>query len=73
MHDCCLPHAGGFTAPVEAHNVLALRISPTAASEAHERWRPWAPSSGSSSEPLLQGSLLGTEVGVDDMPVFSSA
>ncbi len=34
--------AGCFTAPVEAHNVLALRITPVEeGAEENERWRPW--------------------------------
>ena len=34
--------SGSFTAPVEAHNVLALRITPVEENaERNERWRPW--------------------------------
>ena len=50
---------GSFTAPVEAHNVLALRITPVKEdAEQHERWRPWHEGGGSTSQPQSASQQL---------------
>lgn len=51
-------HSGAFTAAVEAHNVLMLRITPLKPDANHEQWRPWHGSSATASSLLLkQGQL----------------
>ena len=36
---------GSYTAEVEAHGVVALRITPKSSARGHEEWRPWRHSS----------------------------
>ncbi len=56
--------AGSFTAAVEAHGAVALRITPLdkAGRQRHEAWRPWSDTYGVAAAAAPRPSLADSAV-----------